>query len=66
MKILKCQPGHSIHIKLKDSVDPATPVDYVFGHSEIDIYIGYSTGKEVRVAVQVPQYFNVVHYKELG
>lgn len=66
MQILRCKPGHSIHIHLKANVDPATPVDYVFGHSGIDIYIGYSTDQEVRVAVQAPPAFNVVHSKDLA
>ena len=64
MQILRCKPGHSIHIDLKANVDRAAPVDYVFGHSGIDIYIGYADDQEVRIAVQVPPSFRVVHSKD--
>lgn len=66
MQILRCKPGHSIHIDVKAEVDPATPVDYIFTHSGIDIYIGHSNDQEVRLALQVPPHFKVVHSKDLG
>jgi len=65
MLVLRCKPGHSIHIDVKANVDPATPVGHLFGHSGISIYIGYSDREEVRLAVQAPPSFNVVHSKEL-
>ena len=66
MKILKCKPGHSIHIGVKANVDPAMPVNVLFAQKGIDIYIGYSDDQEVRVAVQVPHYLHVMHSKDLA
>ena len=65
MKIVRCKPGHSIHIHLKTDVDPATPADYLFGQSGIDIFIGHMTDQEVKIALQAPKYFSVTHDKRL-
>ena len=65
MKIVKCKPGHSLHIAPQANVDPATPIDYLFGHSGIDIFVGHVTEQEVRIALQVPKQFKIVHHKQL-
>ena len=66
MKIVTCKPGHSLHIVLKANVDPATPVGYLFDYNGIDIYIGHMTAKQVKLALDAPKYFTVVHRTQLG
>lgn len=67
MNIVKCKAGHSIHIVLKADVDPATPVGYLFGHSSgIDIFVGHMTERQVKLALDVPKYFAVIHRTQFG